>query len=85
VCVSEPISPHYNQSNIREVLRPDDDLQGNVHFRPYMRHNWMDFATLSLAHMHLLACQFGCHLPIMKGILLIKHTACSPKFVLTFL
>jgi len=31
------------------LLRPDDDLQGNVYFGPYPSHYWTDFAILPLA------------------------------------
>jgi len=33
----------------RILLRPDDDLQGNVYFGPYLSHYWTDFAILPLA------------------------------------
>jgi len=56
-----------------------------IHFLPCIRHNWKYFATFSLAHLHLLPCQFRYHLILMKRIFLIDHTAYSPKFLLTSL
>jgi len=31
------------------LLHPDDDLQGNVYFGPYLSHYWTNFAILPLA------------------------------------
>ena len=40
-----PLHPNKNQSNIHEVLRPDENLKSNVSFRLYLSHDWANFAT----------------------------------------
>jgi hypothetical protein len=44
-CVCKPLTPHYNQLNIHEILRPDYNLVENIYFSPYLSHDWKDFAS----------------------------------------
>ena len=44
-CACDPSPIHYKQSNIHELLCPDDNLKRNVYFRLNLSHDWADLAT----------------------------------------
>jgi hypothetical protein len=84
-CVCERLTPHYNQSNIYEILRQVDGLQRNIYFCPYLSHDWTDLATtlhLTQPHMHYLMCQLCGEVSLMKFTWLVQCTGYWRVFVL---